>query len=159
MKTPRKLKHGFTVDQIGCMVYGELVNTNPELVEERLKKREEELYETALRELPEAEARKYVDEVFRWVKNKLEEKPRVKLFVGSGKVEKEAKQLMEKLENTGYRVVIVPISDEGVLELSSGGFMYSGPELEMVESVLGAVSKILKERKRDRRILGNMLTT
>ena len=74
MKTLGKSKHGFTVDQMGCMVYGELVNTNPELVEERLKKKEEELYKTALRELPEAEARKYADAVFWWVKDKLKEK-------------------------------------------------------------------------------------
>jgi len=71
----------------------------------------------------------------------MEERQRVKLFIGSGEVEERGKKLIKELENAGYRVVIVPISDEGVLEFSSGGYMYSGYEIDVLENILEEMSE------------------
>jgi len=59
----------------------------------------------------------------------------VTLFIGSGKVEERGRALKKQLEKMGYYVLIVPISDEGVLELSSGGYIYSGHEIDLIEKI------------------------
>jgi len=51
------------------MVYKSLYDTNPEKVKERLKNRKLELYEAALRELSDPEAKKLADRTFWWVED------------------------------------------------------------------------------------------
>ncbi len=66
-ESSRKLK--LTPELMRRMIYKDLVDTNPKLVEKRLRIRKNELYKAALGELSEEEAKKLADRVFWWVKD------------------------------------------------------------------------------------------
>lgn len=69
-KTVSKKKNGkkleFTGEQVKRMIYKDLVDSNPEWVKERIETRKNELYQAALGEMSEVEAKTLTEHIFWW---------------------------------------------------------------------------------------------